>query len=120
MGVSSLGCNALACDVVDYQERCPADQRGSESWAKHTWPTKFVGKRPSETAKQEQSLSAYLNKRSACFCLMVFIVLSRCMKPALYGFFLSRPQRAGLVPIINAQRAKSFADVWGKNSVWGI
>ena len=37
----------------------------SESWAEHTWPTRFVGRRPSEIAKQ--SLSAYLVKLSGCF-----------------------------------------------------
>ena len=41
-------------------------------------------------------------------------------EPGSVWSFLSIPQRAGLVPIVNAQRAKSFVDVWGKSSAWGI
>ena len=46
--------------------------------------------------------------------------LASVYEPGSVWSFLSLPLRAGLVPIVNAQRAKSFADVWGKNSVWGI
>ena len=84
----------------------------------HTWPTRFVGRGPSKIAKQEQSLSAYLDlvKLSGCFCLMVSTVLPRCLHPALYGlFFLFHNGQAWL----RCPASKVFCRHLGQGQFWG-